>query len=161
MPFYPPFNMPFFYNNYMHPRNSSNVINSSVKNGSANFSKVKDLNSRANSNYKTSYQTQNQNASSYNQVQRQKASENYYDSNLKVSENNYESRQKNSENYYGAKQEASENIENSEASEAFFEIFGLKLYFDDILIMCILFFLYTEKVHDDELFICLILLLLT
>ena len=139
MPFYPPFNMPFFYNNYMHPRNSSNAINSSVNNGSANFSKVKDLNSRANSNYKTSYQTQNQNASSYNQVQRQKASENYYE----------------------AKQEASENIENSEASEAFFEIFGLKLYFDDILIMCILFFLYTEKVHDDELFICLILLLLT
>lgn len=159
MPFYPPFNMPFFYNNYMHPRNSSNAINSSANNGSTNFSKVKDLNYRADSNYKTSYQ--NQNASSYNQVQRQKASENYYDSNLKVSENNYESRQKKSENYYGAKQEASENIENSEASEAFFEIFGLKLYFDDILIMCILFFLYTEKVHDDELFICLILLLLT
>lgn len=150
MPFYPPFNMPFFYNNYMHPRNSSNAINSSVNNGSANFSKVKDLNSRANSNYKTSYQTQNQNASSYNQVQRQKASENYYDSKSKASKN-----------YYEAKQEASENIENSEASEAFFEIFGLKLYFDDILIMCILFFLYTEKVHDDELFICLILLLLT
>jgi len=51
--------------------------------------------------------------------------------------------------------------ETAEASEAFFEIFGLKLYFDDILIMCILFFLYNEKVHNDELFICLILLLLT
>lgn len=47
------------------------------------------------------------------------------------------------------------------ASEAFFEIFGLKIYFDDILIMCILFFLYTEDVHNDELFICLILLLLS
>jgi len=46
-----------------------------------------------------------------------------------------------------------------ESSESFFEIFGLKLYFDDILIICILFFLYNEKVHDDELFICLILLL--
>ena len=123
----------------MHPRNSSNAINSRAKNGSTNFSKVKDLNSRADSNYKTNYQTQKQNTSSYNQIQKQKASENYYE----------------------AKQEASENIENSEASEAFFEIFGLKLYFDDVLIMCILFFLYTEKVHDDELFICLILLLLT
>ena len=159
MPFYPPFNMPFIYNNYMHPRNSSNAINSSVNNGSANFSKVKDLNSRADSNYKTSYQ--NQNASSDNQAQRQKTSENYYESKQKASENYYESKQKASKNYYEAKQKASENIENSEASEAFFEIFGLKLYFDDILIMCILFFLYTEKVHDDELFICLILLLLT
>lgn len=159
MPFYPPFNMPFIYNNYIHPRNSSNAINSSTKNGSTNFSKVNNLNSRADSNYKTSYQ--NQNASSYNQVQRQKTSENYYESKQKASENYYESKQKASKNYYEAKQEASENIENSEASEAFFEIFGLKLYFDDILIMCILFFLYTEKVHDDELFICLILLLLT
>ena len=49
--------------------------------------------------------------------------------------------------------------ENFESSESFFEIFGLKLYLDDILIICILFFLYSEKVQDDELFICLILLL--
>lgn len=46
-------------------------------------------------------------------------------------------------------------------SESFFEIFGLKLYFDDLLILCILFFLYTEKIQNEELFICLILLLLT
>ncbi len=51
--------------------------------------------------------------------------------------------------------------ESLDASEAFFELFGLKLYFDDVLIICILFFLYTEKVKNDELFICLILLLLT
>ena len=48
-----------------------------------------------------------------------------------------------------------------ESSEYFFEVFGLKLYFDDILIICILFFLYTEGVQDQELFICLILLLLS
>lgn len=51
--------------------------------------------------------------------------------------------------------------EVSESSESLFEIFGLKLYLDDIIILCILFFLYTEKVKDDELFICLILLLLS
>ena len=45
-------------------------------------------------------------------------------------------------------------------SISFFEIFGIKLYFDDILIICLLFFLYTERVQDDELFVCLILLLL-
>ena len=60
--------------------------------------------------------------------------------------------------------EDSNNRNNSyceESSEYFFEIFGLKLYFDDILIICILYFLYTEGVQDQELFICLILLLLS
>lgn len=43
----------------------------------------------------------------------------------------------------------------------FFEIFGLKLYFDDILLICIIFFLYNEGVKDQGLFIALILLLLS
>lgn len=43
----------------------------------------------------------------------------------------------------------------------FFEVFGLKLYFDDILLICLLFFLYEEGVKDQELFISLILLLLS
>ena len=62
------------------------------------------------------------------------------------------------------KSEDSKNRDNAysdESSECFFEIFGLKLYFDDVLIICILFFLYTEGVQDQELFICLILLLLS
>ena len=50
---------------------------------------------------------------------------------------------------------------SDESSEYFFEIFGLRLYFDDILIICILYFLYTEGVQDQELFLCLILLLLS
>lgn len=50
---------------------------------------------------------------------------------------------------------------DSESSNCFFEIFGLKLYFDDVLIICILFFLYKQEVHDEELFVCLILLLLS
>ena len=57
----------------------------------------------------------------------------------------------------GENKKDSENI--LESSESFFEIFGLKLHLDDILIICILLFLYNEKVHDDELFICLILLI--
>lgn len=62
------------------------------------------------------------------------------------------------DNFVEDKQKASEYVDSS---EAFFELFGLKLYFDDVLIICILFFLYTEKVKNDELFICLILLLLS
>lgn len=96
MPFYSPFNLPFFYNNYRY--SSNNHQNKSNNNFIA-------------SNHK-------------NSNEKEKASEPY------------------------------------EAPEAFFEIFGLKLYFDDIIIMCILFFLYSEKVQDEELFICLILLLL-
>ena len=57
------------------------------------------------------------------------------------------------------------NINNSKksdsGSEYFFELFGLKLYFDDILLICLIFFLYQEGVKDDELFISLILLLLS
>lgn len=41
------------------------------------------------------------------------------------------------------------------------EIFGIKLYFDDILIIALIFFLYNEGVRDNFLFISLILLLLS
>ena len=43
----------------------------------------------------------------------------------------------------------------------FFEIFGIKLYYDDILLICLIFFLYQEDVDDPYLFIALILLLLS
>ena len=56
--------------------------------------------------------------------------------------------------------ETSYNRDNSEERK-FFEIFGIKLYYDDLLIICILFFLYKENVHDEMLFITLILLLLS
>ncbi len=42
-----------------------------------------------------------------------------------------------------------------------FEIFGIKLYFDDILLIALIFFLYNEGVEDNFLFISLILLLLS
>lgn len=58
------------------------------------------------------------------------------------------------------------NVENScatddysIASKELFEIFGFKVYFDDLLIVCILLFLYQEGVEDEYLFISLILLL--
>ena len=45
--------------------------------------------------------------------------------------------------------------------DVLFEIFGLKIYFDDVLIICILLFLYQEGIQDEYLFIALILLLLS
>ena len=46
-------------------------------------------------------------------------------------------------------------------NQPIFELFGIKLYFDDILLICLIFFLYNEGVKDDYLFISLILLLLS
>lgn len=42
-----------------------------------------------------------------------------------------------------------------------FEIMGIKLYFDDILLICLIFFLYSEGVQDEMLFLALVLLLLS
>lgn len=50
---------------------------------------------------------------------------------------------------------------NGQNDEPAFEIFGIKLYFDDILIIALIFFLYNEGVKDNFLFISLILILLS
>lgn len=42
-----------------------------------------------------------------------------------------------------------------------FDLFGLKIYFDDVLLVSIIYFLYSEGVKDDNLFLVLILLLLS
>ena len=41
------------------------------------------------------------------------------------------------------------------------DLFGLKLYFDDVLILSLLFFLYKEEVKDEGLFLALVLLLIS
>lgn len=48
---------------------------------------------------------------------------------------------------------------NDDLENPIIEIFGIKLYLDDLIILGILFFLYEENVHDDILFIILLLLL--
>jgi len=45
--------------------------------------------------------------------------------------------------------------------DAIFDLFGIQLRFDDILLICLIFFLYSEGVKDEMLFISLILLLLS
>ena len=65
--------------------------------------------------------------------------------------------------------ENSQNNEKSTSSKRdfttenpqIFHIAGITFYFDDILIICLLFFLYSEGVKDEMLFISLILLLLS
>ena len=54
----------------------------------------------------------------------------------------------------------SENNDSSD-SEQVFEIFGIKLFFDDVLIISLLILLYNEGVKDYSLFISLVLLLIS
>lgn len=56
--------------------------------------------------------------------------------------------------------ENSNLVSNSSTAKPIFNIMGINFYFDDILILCIIFFLYSEHVNDPYLFIILILLLL-
>lgn len=51
--------------------------------------------------------------------------------------------------------------ESFNKNEPVLEILGLKLYLDDLIILGLLFLLYTEDVHDDILFLTLILLLIS
>ena len=78
--------------------------------------------------------------------------------------------QNNSYNYSKVKKVDKTNSNKSNIFENFFlnnndtvmfELFGIKLYQDDILLICLIFFLYNEGIKDEFLFIALILLLLS
>lgn len=47
----------------------------------------------------------------------------------------------------------------SNSDQAIFEIFGIKLYLDDLIIIGLLFFLYQQNVNDEMLYMILFLLL--
>lgn len=71
-------------------------------------------------------------------------------------------RKENNRQANNKKEEEKENIENrAERENTVFEIFGIKLYFDDILIISLILFLYNEGVRDNLLFISLILILMS
>ena len=53
------------------------------------------------------------------------------------------------------------NKSNKNTDDCLFDLFGLKIYSDDVLLVSLLYFLYSEGVKDDGLFLVLILLLLS
>ena len=53
------------------------------------------------------------------------------------------------------------DFSNIDTNNYILDLFGIKLYYDDILLLCLIFFLYTEGIKDESLFIILILLLLS
>ena len=79
----------------------------------------------------------------------------FYNYSFRMHQKNNSSKTTNSEISVNKK----ENSQNNES--AVFELFGIKLFNDDILILSLIFFLYMEKNQDQELFFALVLLLLS
>ena len=57
--------------------------------------------------------------------------------------------------------EGQKNKSNNNNNDYLFDLFGLKIYTDDVLLVSLIYFLYSEGVKDEGLFIVLILLLLS
>lgn len=83
----------------------------------------------------------------------------YYKNNVQDLENNKENK-KSTTNLEDVSSTANFRF-NADSEQAIFEIFGIKLYLDDLIILGILFFLYQQNVKDEMLYIILVLLLLS
>ncbi len=70
------------------------------------------------------------------------------------------------------KQNTTSNLEKTSSTEhdnrklkssdtVWLDLFGIKLYFDDVLILSLLYFLYKEDVKDEGLFLALVMLLIS
>ena len=67
----------------------------------------------------------------------------------------------NDNTYNNSCNNTSNSDSNTKKDISSINLLGFNFYSDDILIFCILFFLYTEGIKDEMLFICLILLLIS
>jgi hypothetical protein len=99
------------------------------------------------------------NQSNYNFAHRN----NTYEINKSSKEINTSCRNNTSKNECSTCQKMPNKSNNNSACNTenyLFNLFDIKLYFDDILILSLLFFLYKENVKDYSLFIALLFLLL-
>ena len=96
---------------------------------------------------------------SYNNSNTNNSNNNVNNNNSNINNNN--SKKNNSSKYNSFGPINFKNPLFTDIEEPIFEIFGIELYLDDIIILGLLFFLYKEGVQDEMLFISLILLLLS
>lgn len=75
--------------------------------------------------------------------------------------NHHHNNEKGSHNHNISRQEDNMNHKTEKKDDIIFEVFGIKLHYDDILLICLIFFLYNEGIKDEFLFIALVLLLLS
>lgn len=142
MPF---FRFPFFYN-------------PSYYNRFSNYNYVSRLHNQPNSHF--SLNNGNLNISSKDGTNKNNTKNNFDNSYL-INEHIVKNNSSKSNNVFNDSTNSRNQTENNNEDNYFFEIFGLKLFFDDILLICFIFFLYQEGVKDNELFLSLILLLLS
>lgn len=101
-----------------------------------------------------------------NSTMRRKSSSEFENGNAKSDHSLYHSNRNSKKNIPNEflnkeKSESRTITSHQKTEEDVFHIFGLKLYSDDLLLICLIFFLYQEGVQDQYLFISLILLLLS
>ena len=153
MNFYPFFGPPF-YRRPSHYYSGNNYAYNAKRETAHNSGCAPTYNVGHNVNYNSTYRSIH-NLHNYNNVSN-KNIETHYSPSVTRSQN---SRDNNNNN--NSLPSIDSCFEDNYFSDEYFEIFGLKLHFDDILIICILFFLYQEDVKDTYLYISLILLLLS
>lgn len=85
----------------------------------------------------------------------------HYPSNTSLKKQTENSTNKQFQNEINATRTLEKESSKKANEDTLFEIFGIKMHFDDILLICLIFFLYNEGVQDQFLFIALILLLLS
>lgn len=151
MNFYPFFGPPF-YRRPSHYYSGNNYAYNAKRETAHNSGCAPTYNPGHNVNYNSTYRSNN-NLHNYSNVPN-KNTETHYSPSITPSQNNRD----NNNNSLPCIDSC---FEDNYFSDEYFEIFGLKLHFDDILIICILFFLYQEDVKDTYLYISLILLLLS
>ena len=83
----------------------------------------------------------------------------YYNNKFPTNNSTYISNKEEEKNSIANSIETSDTRSSSYSEQAIVEIFGLKLYLDDLIILGLLFFLYQQNVKDEMLYIILLLLL--
>lgn len=98
-----------------------------------------------------------------NNSPRAKSLENNYFDNNYLNNNNLDNNLKNDNKALNKEKELVENVDTSRnnSDDTIINIMGIKLAFDDLIILGLLFLLYMENVDDIFLYIVLILLLLS
>ena len=149
-PFFPSFISRPNYNNYRYTRKQTSTNNT-------NLYSEKDYKNNSGLKNHNQYYNQN-NISEINKNHYPSRINNYNKINYKSIDNNSRNEMKEENRVRNEKNNKSKN-HNIDNDDSIFEIFGLKLHQDDLLLIGLILFLYTEGVKDEFLFISLILLL--
>lgn len=163
---FPPFRYPYPYNRFhgFYPnrinQNDCNSINKTYKNTNSNMYNNKNINSTANN------LSSNASNSFHNSlITNRKVANHESESNINSSiTDNCNTANKNGFLNFIPKNigPISINVDGFEdINKPLFDFLGIKLFLDDIIIICLLIFLYQQKVQDESLYLILILLLLT